>query len=101
MLIPAAVDLAALYPRLLAPLLPMPPLPGESMSDTLDRMEQVNKLDREIGSLEKAMNAEKQINRKLEFRRGLRNKMHERELLVASTTREQSKRVTKDAKWTS
>lgn len=92
--IPTAVDLAALYPRLLAPLLLLPPLPGEPMSDTLDRIEQVNKLDREIISLEKAMNTEKQINRKLEIRRDLRNKVKMRENLKIKTTDEQSMRVT-------
>jgi hypothetical protein len=84
--IPTAVDLAALYRGLLAPLFPLPPLPGEPMSDTLDRIEQANRLDREIASLEKAMNTEKQINRKLEIRRHLRNKVKMRENLVTKTT---------------
>jgi hypothetical protein len=69
--LPTALDLSGLYGRLLAPLLPILPRPGESMSDTVGRMDRARALGREVETLERRMKAEAQLNRKLDLRREL------------------------------
>lgn len=69
--LPTALDLPSLYERLLAPLLPILPRPGEAMSDTLGRMDRARALGREVETLERRMKAEEQLNRKLDIRREL------------------------------
>lgn len=94
--LPPALDLSGLYAGLLAPLLPIVPLPGEWLSQTTERVEQAAKLEREIAVLAKRLRAEPQLNRKLELRRQLRNRTAE---LAALTEPEPS--PTEDALWTS
>lgn len=67
--LPAALDLPGLYAGLLAPLLPVAPLPGEALSRTTERVEQAAKLERQIAALEKRLRVESQLNRKVELRR--------------------------------
>lgn len=71
--LPPAVDLPGLYSGLLAPLLPTPARPGESMSEATARIEGVRKLDREISALERKLRTAPQLNRKMELRRELKD----------------------------
>lgn len=72
--LPPAVDLTGLYSALLAPLLPTPARPGESMSEVNARMEAVRKLEREIAALKRKLRTEPQLNRKMELRREMKDR---------------------------
>jgi hypothetical protein len=71
--LPAALDLAGLYVGLLSPLLPLPSLPGETISETTARIAEARKLEREIAALEHRLRVEPQLNRKVELRRQVRH----------------------------
>lgn len=75
--LPAAVTLAGLYSALLEPLLPLSLRPGERMSEVAARIDLVRRLEREIGSLERRLRGEPQLNRKMELRRSLKAKRSE------------------------
>jgi hypothetical protein len=92
--LPPAVNLAGLYARLLSPLLPASVRPGEGLSVTIDRMEAVRKIEREVAALEKGLRVEPQFNRKVELRRQLRDRTNELTKLMSTTSRE-----TEDATW--
>lgn len=94
--LPQALDLAGLYAGLLAPLLPVAPVPGEALSQTIERVEQAAKLKREIAMLEKRLRAEAQLNRKVELRRQIQSRSAQ---LAAFIDPEPS--TTKDTAWTS
>lgn len=85
--LPTALDLEGLYALLLAPLLPLDPRPGESLSDVLGRIEQAQALERLVKGLESRMASEKQLNRKLEIRRELLERAAELEALAGPATR--------------
>lgn len=70
--LPTALDLTGLYAALLAPLLPLTPVPAERLSETTIRVEQARRLERDIAALERRMSAEPQLNRKIELRRQAR-----------------------------
>lgn len=72
--LPPAVDLPALYAGLLTPILPIPARPGERLADATERVDRVRKIEREIAGLEKRLRNEPQFNRKVEFRRQLRER---------------------------
>ena len=75
--LPQALDLAGLYGQLLSPLLPLAARPGESLSETLGRIDHAQALARQIKALESRMAKEKQLNRKMEIRRELRERISE------------------------
>lgn len=75
--LPLAIDLSGLYSQLLSPLLPLEARPGEALSETLGRIAHAQALARQIKALESRMANEKQLNRKLEIRRELRERMAE------------------------
>ena len=72
--LPTALDLPSLYEALLASLVPAPLRAGERVSQATDRLERARKLRREITALEKKVRNEPQLNRKIEFRRQLRER---------------------------
>jgi hypothetical protein len=67
--LPTALDLPALYEALLAAVLPIPLRVGETVSAATDRMNQAEKLQREIAALEKRLRTEPQLNRKIDIRK--------------------------------
>lgn len=83
--LPPAIDLESLYAGLLAPLMPEPPLPGESVEQTAIRIERGRRIRREVATIERKLTLEPQLNRKVVLRRQLRNKMTE--LTTLSDTR--------------
>ena len=75
--LPTALDLEGLYTQLLLPLLSLQPRPGEPLPEVLDRIDHAQALARQIKALESRMAKEKQLNRKMEIRRQLRERMSE------------------------
>ena len=75
--LPQALDMSGLYSQLLSPLLPLEARPGEALSETLGRIANAQALARQIKALESRMANEKQLNRKMEIRRELRERMAE------------------------
>lgn len=72
--LPTAIDLPALYARLLESLAPLTARPGEDAAEMAARLESVRKLEREVAALERRLRAEPQLNRKVEIRRTLKTK---------------------------
>lgn len=72
--IPPAISLPTLYAALLEPLLPVAARPGEELSEVTARIEAARQLEREIGTLERKIRNEPQLNRKVEWRRALKTK---------------------------
>lgn len=77
--LPTAINLAALYAALLAPLLPVTTRAGEAASEVAARLHEVHVLERQIASLERKLRTEPQLNRKIELRRTLQTKQSELE----------------------
>ena len=71
---PTAIDLPALYARLIESLTPLTARPGEDATEIAARLESVRKLEREVAALERKLRAEPQLNRKVEIRRTLKTK---------------------------
>ena len=93
--LPTALDLPTLYAALLTPILPVPPRPGERLSDTVDRVARARRLERAIDALEKRLRNEPQFNRKVGLRRELRNTLAELDAL--NTPKEPA---TQETQWT-
>jgi len=72
--LPTAIDLPALYARLINSLTPLTARPGEDATEIAARLESVRKLEREVAALERKLRAEPQLNRKVEIRRILKSK---------------------------
>lgn len=72
--LPAALDMDGLYSQLLGRLLPHPIRPLEDLSGALDRIRRIRGLAREIAALEKKLRTEPQLNRKMEFRRQIKER---------------------------
>lgn len=72
--LPPAMDLCGLYETILASLLPVAGRPDEDLSEAIDRLARVSRLEREIGALSRRLSTEPQLNRKVEIRRALRTK---------------------------
>ncbi|HEY8961619.1 MAG TPA: DUF4391 domain-containing protein [Luteolibacter sp.] len=70
--LPAALDLGHLYAALFAPLLPLPPRPGEDLPAHIDRCEAFLRLRRQIDQLTTKLHREKQFNRKVELNQQLK-----------------------------
>lgn len=96
--LPAAVDVEGLYVQILGALLPHPLRPGENLSEGIDRMALVRRLEREITALDKRMRLEPQFNRKVELRRDLRARQAE---LGALKNPEATQLTSEDATWRS
>ena len=80
--LPSALDLEGLYTQLLRPLLSLQSRPGESLSEVLGRIEQAASLERIVKALEGRMAKEQQLNRKMEIRRELMERVSDYEELV-------------------
>ena len=72
--LPTAIDLPALYARLIESLTPLTARPGEDATEIAARLESIRKLEREVAALERKLRAEPQLNRKVEIRRILKTK---------------------------
>ncbi len=72
--LPPAVNLPGLYTQLLAPLMPVAVRADDKLSETVEKVNRVRKLEREISALEKRLRSEPQFNRKIELRRELRDR---------------------------
>jgi hypothetical protein len=72
--LPAALDMDGLYSQLLGRLLPHPIRPAEELSDALDRIGRIRGLTREITALKKELRTEPQLNRKLEYRKHIKQR---------------------------
>lgn len=94
--LPAALDLPGLYAALLAPILPVAPIPGEPLADATARVERKAKLERDIASLDRRLRNEPQLNRKVELRRQIQARRDE----LASVL-DPGRPTTKDPQWTS
>lgn len=70
--LPAALDLGHLYAALFAPLLPLPPRPGEDLPSHIARCEAFLRLRRQADQLTAKLHREKQFNRKVELNQQLR-----------------------------
>lgn len=70
--LPPAISMGELYRGILSLLLPYPLANGESLESAMQRIENIEKTERECYRLQKKLNAEKQFNRKVELNRNLR-----------------------------
>lgn len=70
--IPFATNIEALYSQLLGVLLPHPAREGEDLSSHIERIEQIEKLERTIERTELRLRREKQLNRQAPLNRELR-----------------------------
>jgi len=69
--LPQALDIAALYIALLDPLLPPRRSPTEPVAERILRVEEADRVAREIARIEAGLAREKQFNRKVELNRNL------------------------------
>lgn len=72
--LPTAIDLTSMYTALLQPLTPTAVRVGENLSDVVDRLTTVRALERQIAGLERRLRSEKQLNRKMQLRRQLKDR---------------------------
>lgn len=77
----SAGRLGDLYVRLLAPLLPVDPLPGENAETLAARATEYQQADREVAALTQKMRAEKQFKRRVELRHALQDAQTRRDKL--------------------
>lgn len=82
--LPAALDLPTLYEAILVSLLPLPLRSGETVSDATRRLDRIRGLERQIGGLERKLREERQFNRKIEFRRQIRERRATLEVLSSA-----------------
>jgi len=64
---PVALDLGALYARMLRRLMPRPPREGETLREQAERMARIRALETKCRTLEARIRREKQFNRKVEI----------------------------------
>jgi len=70
--LPVAVNLGALYDRMLSALLPVAPLPGEDVETRLERLAAIRAKEREISQLKSKLKRETQFNIKMTLHGQLR-----------------------------
>lgn len=70
--LPTVLDLGHLYAALFAPLLPLPPRPGETLAAQIGRCEKTLRLRRQIDLLTSRLHREKQFNRKVALNQELK-----------------------------
>jgi hypothetical protein len=73
--LPTALDLPSLYEVILKALLPMDTRAGETVSEAIDRLDHARKLEREVAALENRLRTEPQLNRKIELRRQIKERI--------------------------
>lgn len=73
--LPTALDLPSLYDAILTALLPIDVRVGETVSQATDRLDRARKLRRELAALEKKLRTEPQLNRKIELRRLIKERI--------------------------
>ncbi|EPM1881257.1 DUF4391 domain-containing protein [Morganella morganii] len=81
--LPTAIDMAELYQKLLARLLPIPKRTAESIEEAIERLVATQALEKQISQYKKKVHAEKQFNRKVELNKQLKNLKCELEKLLA------------------
>ena len=81
--LPMAMDLQGLYEQLLSSLLPQNTRTGESLSEQLERLALLHKLQSEYKKLEARLHKEKQFNRKVMLNAQLRELKNEIDQLGA------------------
>jgi hypothetical protein len=81
--LPTAIDMAELYQKLLARLLPIPKRTAESIEEAIQRLEAIQALEKQIAQYRRKVDAEKQFNRKVELNKQLKNLKCELEELLA------------------
>lgn len=69
---PVALHIGGLYEQLLHRLIPLPPRPQETLSELVDRLEQVRAKQRELEKATERLEKEIQFNRKVEINASLR-----------------------------
>lgn len=70
--LPVVLDMEQLYGRLLAPLLPYPPRPGERLPEHIERLEAIATTHAAVRQHERLVGREQQFNRKLALHSELR-----------------------------
>jgi hypothetical protein len=75
--LPLALDLASLYEQMLRRLIPIPPRPGESLRNHVERVNQVRAKETECRRLDARLRRELQFNRKVEINAALRTRQTE------------------------
>lgn len=81
--LPVALDLRSLYDQLLRPLMPMPPRPGETLRQQVERATLLRSKQLEGDKLAARLAREKQFNRKVELNAQLRTIRKELNRLTA------------------
>lgn len=71
--LPVALDLKALYERMLLTYIDLPSRNGETLGALVERVRQIRKCRRELRALEVKMSSEKQFNRKVELNAQVRD----------------------------
>ncbi|HGW2987818.1 DUF4391 domain-containing protein [Escherichia coli] len=71
--LPTAIDMAELYQKLLTRLLPIPQRAAESIEEVIERLMEIQALEKQISQYKKKVHAEKQFNRKVELNKQLKN----------------------------
>lgn len=84
--LPVALDLGALYEKLLSSLMPYPAIGNECLQDRVERMEKICARQRELEKLEARLHKEKQFNRKVEINAEIRNIKREIATMTTATT---------------
>jgi len=72
--LPTALDLQGLYEAILTALLPLDTRAGETAAEAIHRLDRARKVQREIAALEKKLRTERQLNRKIELRRQIKER---------------------------
>lgn len=70
--LPTAIDMAELYQKILNRLLPIPKRISETIEDVIERLGEIQALEKQIAQYKKKIHAEKQFNRKVEMNAVLR-----------------------------
>ena len=81
--LPTAIDMAELYQKLLTRLLPIPQRAAESIEEVIERLMEIQALEKQISQYKKKVHAEKQFNRKVELNKQLKNLRCELQELLA------------------
>ncbi len=84
--LPTVLDLGRLYAELFAPLLPLPPRPGENLSIHITRCDEYRRLTRNIDQLSARIRREKQFNRRVALNQELKPMQLELATLANSST---------------
>lgn len=79
--LPPATNLENQYTSLLESLSKVPVLPGETLSSVAERLEDIERLEREISALQRKQKNEKQFNRRVELLRVIKTKQKQLDAL--------------------